>query len=384
MFVEMKVRGLALDAVSTCRSSSCRRRGPALASDLGGHLRGERDRSRAGEGAAPRPDDPRPDQEHPEAVDARVGKVVVTDLRTTPSSRSCTSSWVTPSTRSTRGPRTRSRLALRVARRSTSTRTSSARPRASSVQGASRRRPTIRSKLREWLQNIKAGGLREVQQGLSGGAGARSRSSPTTTCRSAGRPTSVETLRAGSRPRARGLVFGPGSPRARRRRRGSSATPRSGGDLSRVRARVPYSRRAARLVAALDVDVFHAHHPFLPGAGRAPARAAATARPLVFTYHTALRKVRALRPLRRQFVEHARRPAEHTLRRARRRRHRAVRSDSQTSSRPGRGQPDRRRPDGPRPGAVPPADRRAARARLPVPRLPRSFSTSGASTPRRA
>jgi glycosyltransferase involved in cell wall biosynthesis len=48
---------------------------------------------------------------------------------------------------------------------------------------------------------------------------------------------------------------------------------------------VPFSRRIAARVRALDVDVFHAHHPFLLGpAARRMARRAA--RPLVFTYHT--------------------------------------------------------------------------------------------------
>ena len=48
---------------------------------------------------------------------------------------------------------------------------------------------------------------------------------------------------------------------------------------------IPCSRRVAARVAALDPDVFHAHHPFLLGpAARRFARR--RRRPLVFTYHT--------------------------------------------------------------------------------------------------
>jgi 1,2-diacylglycerol 3-alpha-glucosyltransferase len=67
---------------------------------------------------------------------------------------------------------------------------------------------------------------------------------------------------------------------------------------------VPYSRRIARLVAAVDFDVFHAHHPFLLGpAARRLARRAR--RPLVFTYHTRYEEYAHYVPLKRAFVEAA-------------------------------------------------------------------------------
>jgi len=59
---------------------------------------------------------------------------------------------------------------------------------------------------------------------------------------------------------------------------------------------VPYSRRIGRLVAALEFDVIHAHHPFLLGpAARRLARR--TRRPLVFTYHTRYEKYAHYVPL---------------------------------------------------------------------------------------
>jgi glycosyltransferase involved in cell wall biosynthesis len=59
---------------------------------------------------------------------------------------------------------------------------------------------------------------------------------------------------------------------------------------------VPYSRRIERLVAALEFDVIHAHHPFLLGpAARRLARR--TRRPLVFTYHTRYEKYAHYVPL---------------------------------------------------------------------------------------
>ena len=67
---------------------------------------------------------------------------------------------------------------------------------------------------------------------------------------------------------------------------------------------VPYSRRIARLVAAVDFDVFHAHHPFLLGpAARRLARR--QHRPLIFTYHTRYEKYAHYVPLRRSLVEAA-------------------------------------------------------------------------------
>jgi 1,2-diacylglycerol 3-alpha-glucosyltransferase len=65
---------------------------------------------------------------------------------------------------------------------------------------------------------------------------------------------------------------------------------------------VPYSRPIQRLVAALDFDVFHAHHPFLLGpAARRLARR--LGRPLVFTYHTRYEKYAHYVPLKRSLVE---------------------------------------------------------------------------------
>jgi len=66
----------------------------------------------------------------------------------------------------------------------------------------------------------------------------------------------------------------------------------------------PYARGIATRVRALDVDVFHAHHPFLLGpAARRLARRAR--RPLVFTYHTRYEKYAHYVPLRRTLVEAA-------------------------------------------------------------------------------
>ena len=67
---------------------------------------------------------------------------------------------------------------------------------------------------------------------------------------------------------------------------------------------IPYSRRIARRVHALDFDIFHAHHPFLLGpAARRLARR--QERPLVFTYHTRYDKYAHYVPLRRDLVEAA-------------------------------------------------------------------------------
>ncbi|MGH8649441.1 MAG: glycosyltransferase, partial [Burkholderiales bacterium] len=67
---------------------------------------------------------------------------------------------------------------------------------------------------------------------------------------------------------------------------------------------VPYSPRIARLVASVDFDVFHAHHPFLLGpAARRLARR--HRRPLVFTYHTRYEKYAHYVPLQRRLVESA-------------------------------------------------------------------------------
>jgi 1,2-diacylglycerol 3-alpha-glucosyltransferase len=67
---------------------------------------------------------------------------------------------------------------------------------------------------------------------------------------------------------------------------------------------IPWGRRLARRVRVLELDVFHAHHPFLLGpAARRFARRAG--RPLVFTYHTRYEKYAHYVPLTRPLVEAA-------------------------------------------------------------------------------
>ena len=67
---------------------------------------------------------------------------------------------------------------------------------------------------------------------------------------------------------------------------------------------VPWSPRIGRLVGRLDLDVFHAHHPFLLGpAARRLARR--RERALVFTYHTRYEKYAHYVPLTRPLVEAA-------------------------------------------------------------------------------
>jgi 1,2-diacylglycerol 3-alpha-glucosyltransferase len=67
---------------------------------------------------------------------------------------------------------------------------------------------------------------------------------------------------------------------------------------------IPWLPALARRVRALDLDVFHAHHPFLLGpAARRFARRAG--RPLVFTYHTRYEKYAHYVPLTRPLVEAA-------------------------------------------------------------------------------
>lgn len=67
---------------------------------------------------------------------------------------------------------------------------------------------------------------------------------------------------------------------------------------------VPFSRRLARSVHDLRIDIFHAQHPFL--LGRTARRLALRlGRPLVFTYHTRYEKYAHYVPLRRDWVEAA-------------------------------------------------------------------------------
>src|SRR5438132_9418401 len=217
----------------------------------------------------------------------------------------CTSSWVTPSTRSTRGPRTRSRWRCASARRSTSTRTSSARPRASRCpRRPSRRRPTIRSSF--------GSGCKTSSRRTSRSSTRPERAGPVRVALftnnylpfCGGVTTSVETLRAGLEAAGHeAWVFGP------RFATGGEAGPRvvryaalPAATYPEFALAVPYSRRVAALVATLGFDVFHAHHPFLLGpAARRLARR--QGRPLVFTYHTRYEKYAHYVPLRRPWVE---------------------------------------------------------------------------------
>jgi glycosyltransferase involved in cell wall biosynthesis len=67
---------------------------------------------------------------------------------------------------------------------------------------------------------------------------------------------------------------------------------------------IPHAPAVTARVRALDIDVFHAHHPFLlgPAAARLARRAG---RPLVFTYHTRYEKYAHYVPLTRSLVEAA-------------------------------------------------------------------------------
>jgi len=115
--------------------------------------------------------------------------------------------------------------------------------------------------------------------------------------------TSVETLRGGLEGRGHeAWVFAPSMPAA-------SAAPRvvrypslPAATYPDFALAIPVSRRIARLVARLEPDIFHAHHPFLlgPAARRLSRRAG---RPLVFTYHTRYEKYAHYVPLRRRLVE---------------------------------------------------------------------------------
>lgn len=65
---------------------------------------------------------------------------------------------------------------------------------------------------------------------------------------------------------------------------------------------VPFSRHLAATVRTLDLDVFHAQHPFL--LGRTARRLArGLGRPLVFTYHTRYEKYAHYVPLRQDWVQ---------------------------------------------------------------------------------
>ncbi len=65
---------------------------------------------------------------------------------------------------------------------------------------------------------------------------------------------------------------------------------------------IPWVPALAARVRALDVDVFHAHHPFLLGPAAA-RQARRLGRPLVFTYHTRYEKYAHYVPFSRAVVE---------------------------------------------------------------------------------
>src|SRR5215475_14290370 len=64
---------------------------------------------------------------------------------------------------------------------------------------------------------------------------------------------------------------------------------------------LPFSRRLRRAACALELDVFHAQHPFLLGV-TARRLARAQGRPLVFTYHTRYEKYAHYVPLPERLV----------------------------------------------------------------------------------
>ncbi len=65
---------------------------------------------------------------------------------------------------------------------------------------------------------------------------------------------------------------------------------------------IPWSRRLARTIEGLDLEIFHAQHPFLLG-GTAKRMARRRVRPLVFTYHTHYEKYVHYVPLHASLVE---------------------------------------------------------------------------------
>ena len=116
--------------------------------------------------------------------------------------------------------------------------------------------------------------------------------------------TSVETLRGGLAARGHDVwVFGPRFPGVADGEPGIVRYPSiPAATYPDFALAVPLSRRIARLVATLDFDVFHAHHPFLlgPAALRFARR---HGRPLVFTYHTRYEKYAHYVPVTRPLVE---------------------------------------------------------------------------------
>ena len=117
---------------------------------------------------------------------------------------------------------------------------------------------------------------------------------------------SVETLRRGLEGRGHEVwTFAPRFPGAREDDPGVVRFPSiPAATYPEFALAVPWSPRIGRQVRNLDLDVFHAHHPFLLGpAARRLARRCA--RPLVFTYHTRYEKYAHYVPLTRPLVEAA-------------------------------------------------------------------------------
>lgn len=151
----------------------------------------------------------------------------------------------------------------------------------------------------------EAGGLRQVQD-VAGPAALRLRVGLFTNNyfpMLGGVPTAVETIRQGLEALGHEVVI---------------VAPQMAGaddDRSRViRVRavpaptypdfalpLPLGPALARRLRALDLDVFHAHHPFLLG-GSARRLARATRRPFVFTYHTLYDRYAHYVPLPRAMV----------------------------------------------------------------------------------
>ncbi|HEY2993873.1 MAG TPA: glycosyltransferase [Methylomirabilota bacterium] len=117
---------------------------------------------------------------------------------------------------------------------------------------------------------------------------------------------SVETLRHGLQARGHEVwVVAPRFPGAADAEPGVLRVPSvPAGTYPEFALAIPWVPRVARRVRALDLDVFHAHHPFLLGpAARRLARRAG--RPLIFTYHTRYEKYAHYVPLTRTLVEAA-------------------------------------------------------------------------------
>jgi len=115
--------------------------------------------------------------------------------------------------------------------------------------------------------------------------------------------TSVESLRRGLEALGHAVwVVAPASPRATPDRGVLRCPAVPAATYPEFAMPIPLSRTLRRRIRALELDVFHAHHPFLLGPmARAMARQAR--RPFVFTYHTHYEKYAHYVPLTRRLVE---------------------------------------------------------------------------------